>query len=139
MVFFVLCTGAPAFDLYGQKVPTDSEKASTSRPSRPRRPRKPRQAIPEGSTSTAVTESDRFLDLGDRFREKERWNAAESAYKESVKVWSRNAEALEELGYIYLYSNRIQEAQTIYSKLKAVNSSLANELLNEINRRKASR
>ena len=104
-----------------------------------RGPRVPRSTNPPGSTPAVVTESDRFLQLGDRFREKERWNAAEAAYKEAVNIWSRNAEALAELGYIYLNSNRVQEAQATASKLQGVNPQYARELQADIAKHKAQR
>ena len=84
-----------------------------------------------------MTESDRFLILGDDFRKDGKWNAAEAAYNESTKVWPNNADALLELGYLYIDRNRLPEAQRVYSKLRAVNSSSAAELLADINRYKA--
>ena len=104
-----------------------------------RQTRIPRPTNPVGTTSPGVTESDRFLELGDRFQEKERWNAAESAYKEAVKLWPRNAEALTELGYIYLNSNRIPEAQATASKLQGVNPQYARELQSDIAKQRAKR
>lgn len=88
-------------------------------------------------TSPATIESDRFLDLGDSFRKEGKWNAAEAAYKESITVWPSNAYALRELGFFYLDRNRLSEAQGVYSKLRAVDSSVAAELLADINRYKA--
>lgn len=124
-----------------QIAPKDTKKATDPKPGPKgrvtQRPRPPRSVTPSGAASNTITESDRFLALGDRFREKGRWNAAEAAYKEAVNVWPSNPEALEELGYIYLYSNRPQEAQSIYSKLRAVKPAYAQDLLTEINRRKA--
>ena len=85
----------------------------------------------------AVIESDQFLNLGESFRKEGKWNAAEAAFKESIAVWPGNAEALLELGFLYIDRNRLPEAQGVYSKLRAVNSSLAAELLADINRYKA--
>jgi hypothetical protein len=96
-----------------------------------------RVRTPVTSTTPATTESDRFLDLGDKFREDRKWNAAEAAYKESINVWSGNANALLELGFLYIDRNRLPEAQGVYSKLRGVNSSVAAELLADINRYKA--
>ena len=48
-----------------------------------------------------------------------------------------NAEAFLELGFLYIDRNRLPEAQSVYSKLRAVDSSVAAELLADINRFKA--
>jgi len=81
-------------------------------------------------------ESNNFLLLGDRFRDQEKWNAAEAAYKEAVNVWPGNADALLELGYLYLDRNKIEEAQQTHGKLRAVNASYASDLLGEITKYK---
>lgn len=115
---------------------TDKPAESKSSKSTPRRDRN-RVRTPDTSKIPTVTESDRFLDLGERFRKEGKWNAAEAAYKEAVNVWSGNAEALRDLGFLYIDRNRLPEAQGVYSKLRSVNSSLAAELLADINRYKA--
>jgi len=81
-------------------------------------------------------ESDNFLVLGDRFREQKKWKAAEAAYKEAVTVWPGNADALLELGFLYLDRNRIDDAQQTQAKLRSLNPSYASDLLAEINRLK---
>lgn len=103
----------------------------------PRRPERHRVRRPVASTSPATIESDQFLDLGDSFRKDGKWNAAEAAYKESIKAWSGNADALLELGFLYIDRNKLPDAQGVLSKLRAVNSSIAAELLADINRYKA--
>lgn len=70
------------------------------------------------------------------FREQKKLNAAEAAYKEAVNVWSGNADALLELGYLYLDRNRIDEAQQIHGKLRSVNASYASDLLADITKSK---
>lgn len=112
-------------------------KATDKPAATPRRRERNRVRPPVTANSPATIESDRFLDLGERFRKEGKWNAAEAAFKESVKVWSSNAEALLELGFLYIDRNRLPEAQGVYSKLRAVNSSFAAELLADINRYKA--
>ena len=109
-----------------------AESKSTSR----RRERN-RVRPPVTNKAPATIESDQFLDLGDTFRKDGKWNGAEAAYKESIKVWPSNADALLELGFLYLDRNRLPEAQGVHSKLRAVNSSFAAELLADINRYKA--
>lgn len=139
-VIYVLSTFVAAPQVVAQVAPKATGKPKPSAPSRVRRPtRTPRPTNPVGSTSPAVTESDRFLDLGDRLQKKEQWNAAEAAYKEAVKLWSRNAEALTELGYIYLNSNRIPEAQATASKLQGVNPQYARDLQSDIAKQRAKR
>jgi tetratricopeptide (TPR) repeat protein len=99
---------------------------------------KPRPRPPASIKNPAWVESNKFLDLGNTFREQMKWNAAEAAYKEAVSVWSGNADALLELGYLYLDKNKIDEAQQTLGKLRSVSAPDAAELLAEINRLKNS-
>ena len=115
---------------------TDKSAESKSSKSTPRRERN-RVRTPDTSKIPSVTESDRFLDLGERFRKEGKWNAAEAAYKEAINAWPGNAEALLELGFLYIDRNRLPEAQGVYSRLRSVNSSVAADLLADINRYKA--
>ena len=108
-------------------------KSATSRPvSRPKR-----QTVAAASRTPASEESGNLLDLGDRFRQQKKWNAAEAAYKEAVKAWPGNVDARLELGLLYLDRNKMDEAQQTYSELRPLNSSYASNLLGEINRRKS--
>jgi tetratricopeptide (TPR) repeat protein len=134
----IFCTLAAFSDRSAQVVRKAADKPAESKASKstPRRERY-RVRTPDIAKIPTVTESDRFLDLGERFRSEGKWNAAEAAYKESVNVWSGNAEALRELGFLYIDRNRLSEAQGVYSKLRSVNSSIAAELLADINRYKA--
>jgi hypothetical protein len=134
----IFCTLAAFSDGSAQVVRKAADKPAEPKASKstPRRERY-RVRTPDIAKIPTVTESDRFLDLGERFRSEEKWNAAEAAYKESVNVWSGNAEALRELGFLYIDRNRLSEAQGVYSKLRSVNSSVAAELLADINRYKA--
>jgi tetratricopeptide (TPR) repeat protein len=91
---------------------------------------------PAISRSPASVESYNFFDLGERFREQKKWKAAEAAYKEALNVWPGNADALSELGFLYLDTSRIVEAEHTYAKLRSLNASYAADLLAEINRRK---
>ena len=116
---------------------TGREPENKSASARPERRHKTRQPAAATSKNPAAVESNKFLDLGDRFREQKRWRAAEAAYKEAVQVWSGNADAQLELGFLYLDRNKIDEAQQTYLKLRSVNASNAANLLAEINRRKA--
>lgn len=121
-----------------QKLPkaTGREPESKRAPSRREgRPKRPTAAAAQGNP--ASVESGNFLHLGDRFREQKKWKAAEAAYKEAVKVWPGNVDALLELGFLYLDRNRIDEAQQTYTQLRSLNASYASNLLAEINRRKA--
>lgn len=129
----VLCTFAAFANGSAQRVrkptvePADPKPAPTRRRVYPR----PRPAVT--SATPASTESFNFLDLGNRFRKERKFNAAEAAYNEAVNVWSGNAEALLELGYLYVDRNKLSEAQRVYSKLRTVDSSFATELLADIN------
>jgi tetratricopeptide (TPR) repeat protein len=121
-----------------QRLPkaTGREPENRSAPARRETRRKARRTAPAASRNPAAVESDNFLDLGDSFRAQKKWRAAEAAYKEAVNIWPANAEALLELGFLYLDRNKIDEAQQTYGKLRSVNASYASDLLAEINRRK---
>jgi len=133
---FFACAVAP--DAIAQKLrkkstrPTENKEASARQQRRKAR----RAAAPVASTDVSI-ESDKFIDLGNSFRAKENWNAAEAAYKEAVKIWSGNAEAMAELGYLYIERGKWTDAQQTYNRLRAINGSDAAELLAEINRRQA--
>jgi len=133
-----VCVLAATPEALAQRLPKATGREPESKPASPRREgRHKHQIIPATSKNPAAVESDNFFDLGKRFREQEKWKAAEAAYKEAVAVWPGNADALEELGFLYLDRNRLDEAQQTYSKLRSLNASYASELLAEINRRKA--
>jgi tetratricopeptide (TPR) repeat protein len=122
----------------GQRLPkaTGREPENKAASARREHRHKVRLTAPMTSRNPASLESDNFFDLGDRFRQQKKWKAAEAAYKEAVNVWSGNADALSELGFLYLDTSRIQEAEQTYAKLRSLNASYAADLLAEINRRK---
>jgi len=131
-----ICGLVGATETLAQRLPTARE--PENKPASPRRPVfHKRPVTPVASKNPAAIESDNFLKLGDRFREQEKWKAAEAAYKEAVDVWPGNIDALAQLGFLYLDRNRIDEAQQTYGKLRPLNASYAADLLAEINRRKA--
>jgi len=134
-VLVVFCTLA-AFTNGSAQIARKATDKPTSKPTT-RRPDRHRVRTPATANLPTTTESDRFLDLGNSFRQDGKWNAAEAAYKESINVWPGNAEALLVLGFLYIDRNRLPEAQGVYSKLRGVNSSVAAELLADINRYKA--
>jgi hypothetical protein len=120
-----------------QRLPKNTVREPDKPTSAPREHRRrPRPIAPASSRSPASVESDNFLKLGDTFREQKKWNAAEAAYKEAVNVWSGAADALLELGFLYLDRNRLDDAQQTQNKLRSVNASYASDLLAEINRYK---
>ncbi len=137
-VLLVVCVLAGTTEALAQRLPKATGREPENRPaSAPREHR--RKPRPTGSTisrSPASLESDNFLVLGDRFREQKKWKAAEAAYKEAVNVWPGNADALLELGFLYLDRNRIDEAEKTHVKLRSVNASYASDLLGEINKSK---
>ena len=135
---FLVCGLASPPAGLAQRLPKETGRETDNKPASPRREaRHKRQTLPAASKTPAVVQSNNFLDLGDRFREKEKWKAAEAAYKEAVEVWPGNIDALSQLGFLYLDINKIDEAQQTYSKLRSLNASYAADLLAEINRRKA--
>ena len=139
LVAILVCGLAVTNEALGQRLPkqTGRETENKSGSARRESPRRVRHSIPATSKTPASIESNNFLDLGDDFREQKKWKAAEAAYKEAISVWPGNADALQELGFLYLDRNKIDEAQQIYGKLRSVNASSASSLLAEINRRKS--
>lgn len=121
-----------------QRLPSATERERKNKPVSSRREGRPkRPPTPAASKTPASIESNNFLYLGNRFREQEKWNAAEAAYKEAVKVWPANIEARLELGFLYLDRNKLEGAQQTYNELRPLNASYASTLLAEINRYKA--
>ena len=134
-ILIVFCTLA-AFTNGSAQIARKATDKPASKPATRARERH-RVRIPVANKTPITTESDHFLDLGESFRQDGKWNAAEAAYKEAINVWPGNADALLELGFLYIDRNRLPEAQAVYSKLRGVNSSVAAELLADINRYKA--
>ena len=134
-VLVVFCT-LVAFTNGSAQIARKATDKPTSKPTARARERH-RVRTPVANKTPITTESDHFLDLGESFRQDGKWNAAEAAYKEAINVWPGNADALLELGFLYIDRNRLPEAQAVYSKLRGVNSSVAAELLADINRYKA--
>ncbi len=135
----VLFAFSVAPEAVGQVAPKATIKTETN--PTPRRSSRPRQPRPTTALKTpASVESENFLLLGERFREKEMWNAAEAAYKEAQRSWPGNGEALLELGYLYLdeknpdLNKKLENARSAYNKLRSVDSSRAATLLADINR-----
>lgn len=138
LAFCGVCTLTVTSEARAQLAPIARPKPAPTKPNPGRTRVRPRQTLPTAARTDASVESDKFLDLGDAFREKEKWNAAEAAYKEAVNVWSGNGEALLELGYLYI-DRKPQEVGPILSKLRGVNSGLASQLQAEITKSKQQR
>ena len=134
--FFVYLL-AMAPDAVAQAIPKETDREKKSASVRRERRKQSRQTTPTTSKTVNSVESDSFLDLGDRFKEQQKWRAAEAAYKEAVKVWSGNADAVLELGYLYLTLGKIDDAQKISSQLRSINGSYASELQADISHRKS--
>lgn len=134
---FLVCTLAGTPECLAQRLPkaTGREPENKPAPSRPGRPKRP--PAPVASKNPASVESDNFLNLGDSFREQKKWNAAEAAYKEAVKVSPGNVDARLELGFLYLDRNKLDDAQQTYNELRPLNASYASTLLAEINKYKS--
>jgi len=137
-VAFLVCALATTPVALAQRLPKATGREPENKPASSRREvRRKRQTAPAASRNAASVESNSFLDLGDRFLKQKKWNAAEAAYKEAVRVWPGNVDARLELGFLYLDRNRMDEAQQAYNELRSLNASYASNLLAEINRRKA--
>src|SRR5262245_27924086 len=80
--FFVFgLAGTP--DAVAQLLPKATNREPEKSPS-VHRDRRKRNPTPPASRTPASTESNNFLDLGDRFNEQKKWKAAEAAYSEAV-------------------------------------------------------
>src|SRR5215217_467313 len=128
LLLLVAAFSVCADGVLAQRLPRDTgrerENKAASAPHRP----KPRPRPPASSRTPASVESYNFLDLGNTFREQKKWNAAEAAYKEAVSAWPGNADALLELGFLYIDRNRINDVQQIHGKLRSVSAADASEL-----------
>jgi tetratricopeptide (TPR) repeat protein len=139
MVVFLVCGLAGTDVTLAQRLPKATGREPENKPGPSRREgRHKRQTAQAASSTPASIESGNFFDLGERFREQKKLKAAEAAYREAVKVWPGNVDALLELGFLYVDTNRMDAAQQTYSELRSLNSSFAANLLAEINKRKAS-
>ena len=137
VVAFLVCGLAGTSESLAQRLPKATGREPENKPASSRREgHRKRPTAPASSRTPASVESDNFLTLGDRFREQKKLKAAEAAYKEAIKVWPGNIEARLELGFLYVDSNRMDEAQTAYSELRSLSQSYASNLLAEINKRK---
>lgn len=144
LLLFVVGVGLEAAG-QGKKPPlsTPSGTGRATQPSPPPRSRprtRPRPPVTDTSTTPASTVSDELVALGDRFRKKEKWNAAEAAYKEAFNAWKGNGDALLALAYLYLEvrdlapEQKLEKARAVHNQLRSVDSSLASTLLTEINK-----
>lgn len=136
--FCTVCTLTVTSEARAQLAPIARPKPTPAKPNPGRTRVRVRQTSPTAPRTDASVESDKFLNLGDEFLKKEKWNAAEAAYKEAVSVWSGNGEALLELGYLYI-DRKPQDVGPILSKLRGVNSGLAGLLQAEITKSKQQR
>lgn len=132
-----VCVMAVTTAALGQRLPKATGREPESKATSVHRP-KPHPPAPVTTKTPASVESGNFFNLGNQFREQKKWKAAEAAYKEAVTSWPGNADALLELGFLYLDRNKLQDAEQTYGKLRSVNASYAANLLAEINSHKAS-
>lgn len=92
---FGLCLSAGSTDVKAQVAPgpkpAETKKPETGTTKGRPRPNRVQRGSPQDSYN--------FLLLGDRFYEKGRWNAAEAAFRESIRLWSGSeaSAALKEL------------------------------------------
>jgi tetratricopeptide (TPR) repeat protein len=138
VVALLVCGTAGTAGALAQKLPDATERERKNKPASSRRDGRPKpQPAPAAPKTSVSVESGNFVALGNDFRKQKKWKAAEAAYKEAVKVWPANVDALWELGLLYLDRNRMDEAQQTYTELRLLNATYASNLLAEINRRKS--
>lgn len=138
-----LCVCATSLEALAQIAPKATDKVPASKPAiappRVRRPRVSRPATTVNTRGSAQVDSDNFVDLGDRFTEKGKWNAAEVAYTEATRIWPGNVDALVALGFLYVDKGTLSEAYGIYNRLRSMNSASADDLMGEIRKRESSK
>ena len=142
LLLFFLAVTPEAMGQGDKPLSTPSGTGRANQPTTPSRPRprpRPRPVVTNPSTTPASVLSHDFLELGYRFRDHEKWNAAEAAYKEATTVWSGNGPAHLALGYLYLDvrtddpKKQLEKARAVHNKLRSVDSGLASQLLAAIN------
>jgi tetratricopeptide (TPR) repeat protein len=137
LVAFSVFVPAGTPDALAQRLPSDTERERKNKPASSRREGRPKpQPAPVAAKTSVSVESGNFLALGNDFRKQKKWKAAEAAYKEAVKVWPANVDALLELGLLYLNMNKIDEALQTHIELRSLNATYASTLLAEINKHK---
>jgi len=135
------CLHGARVNVQGQIPPTAPKPQPQPQPSSTsnRRPRRPvrviNTSVPRESSSGL---SDNFVALGDQFAEKSKWNAAEAAYNEAIKLSSGNADAWAALGFLFVDQGKFAEAYRSYNRLRAMGSGAADDLLSDIKRKQSS-
>ena len=142
-IFFGLllfCVHGAGVDVRGQIPPkaAPSSKPAAQPTTRSRERRKPKNIVASAPRESSSSLTDNFIALGDQFADKSKWNAAEAAYNEAIKLGSGNAEAWAALGYLFVDQSKFGEAYRAYNRLRAMNSGWADDLLAEIKRKQSS-
>jgi tetratricopeptide (TPR) repeat protein len=125
-----LCLWAASSTAQGQVLPRPKKVDNPAPKPIIRRPTRVKQKIE--TTTPTTSGSDDFVELGDQFYQKGKFNAAEAAYKEALKLWSGNADAVAGLGYLYVSKGMRLEAQSQLSRLRQLDSAMASELAPEV-------
>jgi tetratricopeptide (TPR) repeat protein len=135
IVLFVFCLVAnvTAVAQTGTSSADAAKSTQTTSSSNKTEPGQIRRRSKSGSTGSGSDQSNNFLELGNNYFEKSKWNAAEAAYNEATKLSPRNAEAWAALGYLYLQQRNLGKAWNVYHRLTAIDSGLAADLQREIN------
>ena len=66
--------------------------------------------------------ADRYVEIGDEYRERERWEDAINSYEQALTMQANNLTALVNIGGIYLEQGSYQQAATSYEKALQVDS-----------------
>ncbi len=134
LAFVVFCALSAAPEVMAQTPSGTGRAPVTQPPPKQRTVKIPRRDSTIAAKAPSSVESDKFIELGNGFREKAMWNAAEAAYKEATKVWSGNGEAYLLLGYLYLdeknpeLAKKVENARGVLGKLQSINSAHAASL-----------
>ena len=87
---------------------------------------------PKAEAAPVSSDSDDFAGLGEQFYQKGKFGAAEAAFKEALRLWSGNPDAVAGLGYLYVSKGMRLEAQSQLSRLRQLDSAMAAELAPEV-------
>ncbi len=94
---------------------------------------RPRARPKVGNSGAPKSEdADKFVSLGDTFLEKNKWKAAEAAYREAIKIVPGDGDAWAGLGQLYVGMSNFGAAYRVRDRLRSLDPGLAEWLNGEI-------
>lgn len=109
LIFFIPAGVANVAGQVVPKAPPPVKKTPDKKVDHPRHYHRP-LSVPVSDSS------EKFLDLGDKFFDKGKWNAAEVAYKESARLSPNNSNAWAAMGTLYNTAARFGDALRAFNR-----------------------